>query len=169
MDIFCPRYISHIIALDIIVFLLWTMTWLVKAIFKKETINNNIETLLIAIAFANLGLIFGIFTGLSSSPVVGVLITSFIALFGSLITYFSLKDKENSRQSFHVALLGILIIPVTLLFGLEIGGKDRFEYEKKIDQKDILKEKAMLEMKKIIGVKIDSTQFIPVESLPEVK
>ena len=164
MNISYPIYLNHIIVLDAIVLLVWLFIWLLKAILKKESVNN-IENLFIAVAFANLGLIFGIFTGLSDSPVVGVLITSFIALFGGLITFFTVKDKESSIRSFHTALLGILIIPITLLFGLEIGAKDRLEFKQIMETEQFEKEVAKMNFEKL---KKDSTYKPPI-FVPKIK
>jgi len=165
--LFNSSYLIYFFSWDVIVFFIFTTLYFIGKITKRGyLIADNFGISAIAIGFVNLGLMFGLFSGLSQSPVVGILITSFLTLFGSLITYLTIKDKENATRISSVALLGLILIPIFLVYGMEIGVRDRIKYEDSNRVIDLAKEKALQQIKN--GTSDQIIISIPADSLPDI-
>jgi len=98
----------------------------INKIFKTKINLRN--QFLIIIGFSYLSFTIGILVGLSRTPVVDVAIPALLTFIGGLVTYIFL-NKEFNESNKNIVTLILVILPIFLIFGVEIGAEHRFETE----------------------------------------
>lgn len=120
-------YIWDCLFIDLILFLLFLLIYSLRNVLNvKCPFSECIKYFAISMGFTNIGLIMGILTGLSDSPVVGAIVPAFLTFFAALLGYWTLK--EVSSQATTIAVIILLVVPLSLMRGVEIGMKDRITY-----------------------------------------
>jgi predicted neutral ceramidase superfamily lipid hydrolase len=137
LDVFLPA---------LVVVAVITLLVRLPAILSRESSLAPGSTGLIA-AFACLGLVIGILTGASMTPVVGSLLPALLTLLGALLAYmFGKESLADWRPAIPYCLIALML---SALYGIFMGGTIRGTEQRNADTQhaaDLYYEKVDLEV-----------------------
>lgn len=143
LDVFLPA---------LVVVAVITLLVRLPAMLSKEQSLAPGSTGLIA-AFACLGLVIGILTGASMTPVVGSLLPALLTLLGALLAYmFGKESLAVWRPAIPYCLIALML---SALYGIFMGGTIRGTEQRNADTQhaaDLYYEKVDLEVARQIGL-----------------
>lgn len=93
-------------------------------------VSDFLYIILLNTGFSFMGTTIGLMTGLSMSPVIGVVIPALLTLYGGILSYAFLFGKKESEKRNGVILAGALVsTSFFLMLGADYGAAQRNEFE----------------------------------------
>jgi hypothetical protein len=97
---------------------------------QNNKISHYVSFASIGLAFSFLGLSIGLLSGLSISPVVGVLIPALLTFFGGVLSYAFLFGKsQNSFENTLTLIIIVISVSFSLILGVDYGSSQRSKVE----------------------------------------
>lgn len=143
------KIITHYVVYFGMILCFWVAIFLalrlINRLFPGSTnlafFNNNI---IVITGFSFVGFTVGVLSGLSKTPVIDVVIPSLLTFISGFFAYiFVTKEFDVENKKFASSIL--IIFPVFLIHGLEIGSEHRFETEEYLREYDLWKEERLID------------------------
>jgi hypothetical protein len=137
---FFGEALLNLVFIIIAFFSVFNVIHLIASVKRKTRFRlqffNGITVLMIS-AFSFLGFAIGLLVGFSVSPVVHVVIPALLTFYGGFLTYIFSKDSPNDSRKYISILLSAIAVSIFLIYGVEVGSKERNEAAKSQKEFDL--------------------------------